>query len=60
MITTENLEKINMAGERFTGKSYDLYFEWTDETIYCSELVWKIYKEALGIEIGKPETLIGL
>ena len=28
-----------------------------DERIYCSELVWKIYKEALDIEIGELETL---
>ena len=43
--------------ERFKDKDYDLYFEWSDEKIYCSELVWKIYKEALGIEIGELETL---
>ena len=34
------------------GKKYDIYFGWSDERIYCSELVWKIYNEALGIEIG--------
>jgi len=44
-------------GEKFIGKNYDLYFEWSDNRIYCSELVWKIYKEALDLEIGKLETL---
>ncbi len=57
LLTPENLTKMKVAGERFTGKPYDLYFEWTDEKIYCSELVWKIYKEALAIEIGELQTL---
>ena len=30
-----------------------MYFEWSDERIYCSELVWKIYKKAVGVNIGK-------
>ncbi len=44
-------------GQKFYKKNYDLCFEWTDDNIYCSELVWKIYKEALDIEIGTPQTL---
>lgn len=44
-------------GEKYSGKDYDLYFEWSDSRIYCSELVWKIYKEAVGLEIGKLEKL---
>ncbi len=44
-------------GNQFMGKDYDLYFEWSDRRIYCSELVWKIYKRATGIEIGKLEKL---
>ena len=39
------------------GKNYDLTFEWSDDKIYCSELIWKIYKRATGIEIGKLEKL---
>ena len=45
------------VGASFNGKDYDLYFEWSDDKIYCSELVWKIYKRAVGIEIGKLKTL---
>ena len=40
-------------GESFLGKDYDLYFEWSDTRLYCSELVWKIYERATGIGIGK-------
>lgn len=52
------MKKLYEAGKKYQGKSYDLYFEWSDDKIYCSELVWKIYKDALGIEIGKLTYLI--
>lgn len=51
------LKKMKAAGEKYMGKHYDLYFEWSDDKIYCSELVWKIYKEAAGIELGKLQLL---
>lgn len=57
ILTKENLKKMKDLGERFKGKNYDIYFEWSDDKIYCSELVWKIYKEALGIEIGDLQKL---
>lgn len=57
ILTSETLARMKEAGEQYRGKDYDLYFEWSDDKIYCSELVWKIYKEAAGIEIGKPEKL---
>lgn len=33
-------------GKRQLGKPYDLKFQWNDNKIYCSELVWKIYHYA--------------
>jgi len=36
----------------FLGKPYDIHFEWTDDSIYCSELVWKIYDRELGIKLA--------
>ena len=44
-------------GKKYNGKNYDIYFEWSDDRIYCSELVWKMYKEATGIEIGEIQKL---
>jgi hypothetical protein len=52
ILTKDALKKMHAVGEGFVGKSYDPYFEWSDERIYCSELVWKIYKRALDLEIG--------
>lgn len=57
VLTPDNLVKIKQAGEQLKGKDYDLTFEWNDERIYCSELVWKMYKRGAGIEIGKLEKL---
>lgn len=57
VLTAETLEKMKLEGEKFIGKNYDLTFEWSDDKIYCSELIWKIYQRATGIEIGKLEKL---
>jgi hypothetical protein len=57
VLTSSVLTQMKKTGEQFKGKSYDIYFEWSDDRIYCSELVWKMYKEATGIEIGKLEQL---
>ena len=45
------------AADSYEGKPYDLYFEWSDARIYCSELVWKMYRDAMGIEIGGLQKL---
>jgi len=39
------------------GKNYDLYFEWTNDRIYCSELIWKIYDEVLDLQRGNLQKL---
>jgi len=57
ILTPEVLAKMKREGEKFRGKDYDLAFEWSDERIYCSELIWKIYQRATGVEIGKLERL---
>jgi len=56
-LTTDQLAKLHGAAGRYAGRPYDLYFEWSDERIYCSELAWKLYRDALGIEIGARQQL---
>ena len=46
------LAALRKAALRFAGRPYDPYFEWTDDRIYCSELVWKAYERALGVQLG--------
>jgi hypothetical protein len=53
VLTPEHISALHEAGARFLGRSYDLTFDWSDERIYCSELVYKVYDRALGIKIGE-------
>lgn len=56
-LSPSQLKRLKDEGLKYKGKPYDQYFCWSNEKIYCSELVWKMYKSALGIEIGKLSTL---
>ena len=57
VLTPGVLQKMKDYSQQFDGKEYDSYFEWTDNRIYCSELVWKIYKNAADIELSKLREL---
>lgn len=57
LLRPQVLSSMEEVGLTFTGKDYDLYFEWSDERIYCSELVWKIFERGAGIEIGELSVL---
>jgi len=49
--------RLKQAAGSYEGRSYDLYFEWSNERIYCSELVWKIYRDAVDLKLGKLQKL---
>jgi hypothetical protein len=51
LLSPENIQKMRSYAKVLNNKDYDLYFEWSDDKIYCSELVWKIYKNGAGIEL---------
>lgn len=51
VLNAQTLQKMKTYGSSFNNKDYDLYFEWSDDKIYCSELIWKIYKNGAGIEL---------
>ena len=57
VLTPSVLRKLRTAGEQYRGHNYDLYFGWSDERIYCSELLWKMYQQATGREIGQLQQL---
>lgn len=57
VLTPATLQKMKTYGKQFQNRDYDLYFEWSDKKIYCSELVWKIYKNGANIELCKLESL---
>lgn len=51
VLTAATIKKMKAYGQQFNKKDYDLYFEWSDSKIYCSELVWKIYKNGANVEL---------
>jgi len=52
VLTPKTLVAMRETGRELIGKGYDWAFEWSDDRMYCSELVWKIYKRGAGIAIG--------
>ncbi|MFC4158194.1 YiiX family permuted papain-like enzyme [Chitinimonas lacunae] len=56
-LTPAALARLRHEASRLRGKPYDLTFEWSDRRIYCSELVWKMYQRALGLEIGRLQRI---
>lgn len=57
ILTPDAIAKLRQAASKLQGKPYDLPFERSDEKIYCSELVWKIYDRGLGVRIGRLQKL---
>ena len=57
LLTKAVKEKMKEEAKKLVGKNYDLTFEWNDDRIYCSELVYKIYQRGAGIEVGKLQKL---
>ena len=53
ILTDQVLQEMKSEGQKMMGKNYDSHFNWSDDQIYCSELVWKIYQRATGIELGQ-------
>lgn len=57
MIPDDMLKDLRIISESYLGKNYDIHFDWSDDKIYCSELVWKSYYRLNNFEIGELETL---
>jgi hypothetical protein len=51
-LTQEQVQAMNVVGRLHQRKRYDLRFDWSDQKMYCSELVWKMYKAGAGIELA--------
>lgn len=51
-LTEDGIARLKRAGKKYIGRPYDFLFGWSDDRMYCSELVWKMYKSAFGIRLG--------
>lgn len=56
-LTEAQLSAMKKYGSNMLNKNYDIYFGWSDSEIYCSELVWKIYKNGANIELCNTKEL---
>lgn len=41
----------------FGGQKYDIFFEWSNKAIYCSELPWKAYRKAFMVMAGNLQEI---
>jgi hypothetical protein len=57
LLTAEALAEMRRQADGMAGKSYDIFFHWSDERLYCSEVVWKLYQSAAGIELGEVKKM---
>jgi hypothetical protein len=48
-------ENIKIKYGNYLGKPYDLAFKFDNGKFYCSELIYDIYKNQLGIELCEPK-----
>lgn len=52
-LTPATRARMRAEGERLMGLRYDGRFEWSDDRIYCSELVYKVFERGADIRLGQ-------
>lgn len=55
-LTPQAATNVVNAGEAFLGRGYDLAFLWSDDQLYCSELVFKAYQAGAGLKLTHLRT----
>jgi len=50
-------KKLDSLQKIYLSKHYDIPFQWTDDKLYCSELVWKLYQQVYGLELCPTRAL---
>ena len=49
----KHIPEIIKASYQYLDRPYDIQYEWDDEKIYCSELIYKSVKKATGIKLAE-------
>lgn len=52
-----HVDQVIEAARAYLGRPYDIQYELDDAKIYCSELVWKAWRDAMEVELAPTETL---
>lgn len=50
-------DSLQQTAEQYLGRNYDALFEWSNDNIYCSELVWKTFENTIHESVGVPQQL---
>lgn len=56
-LTKTQVDELKRAADKRHGQFYHLGFKYESQRQFCSKFVYQVYKEALGIELGKVQTL---
>ncbi len=56
-LTAEQLARVVAVAKASLGVHYDSRYQWTDERLYCSELVSKAFMRGAGLSLGHLQTL---
>lgn len=57
ILNEKKTQSLKATAKLLRGIKYDPYFNWNNEGFYCSELVWKLFKDGASIEISTPGKL---
>jgi hypothetical protein len=57
LLSDKKTERLKKGAKAFRGVKQDYYYNWSDEALYSTELVWKMYNNALKISICEPGML---
>jgi hypothetical protein len=57
LLNEKKTERLKKGAKGFRGVKQDYYYSWSDDALYSTELVWKMYNNALKISICEPGTL---
>jgi len=52
-LSPDALERMRKLGATWLGRPYDLRFRWDDQSLYCSELAYKLFDRGAGVRLGK-------
>jgi hypothetical protein len=55
VLSPETKKKAGALVKRWLGLPYDVRFRWDDQSLYCSELVYKLFDQAAGVRLGELE-----
>lgn len=57
VLNSDETVRVMKSASGMLGKKYDLRYDFDDEKIYCSELVYKAFDRGIGVRLGKTDKL---